>query len=132
MRAKNLRLICLALFGFISIVSCEYKVRNVEACAVAGIMSAGMDCANTLSDATRSMNLDKSIEFLEPQVSPPRAGAICMSAEDFNNQKTDIEVLCRKMGSACTLEAHELIDKAAMRMDLLQVRTKAKKKPKKN
>lgn len=102
-------------------------------CTVAGILAAGMDCGNTRSDATSSMNLEETIQFLEPQVatknSPARAGAMCISAQDYVNNKNSLEILCRMLGPQCTYEAIQAISEASRRIG--DVSYKAMKKRKK-
>lgn len=126
MRAPNIKLICLSLFAILTLPNCT-TVHNVEVCTVAGVLSAGMDCANTNNEGTRSMDLDETIRFLEPRIGvrgqPDSAGAMCFSAIDYTTQKTDLEVLCKRMGLACTYEAKELIKDAARRIETLQKRS---------
>lgn len=113
-----------------------HTVRDVEGCAVAGILAAGMDCAHTRSDDVRSMNLDQAIEFLEPQEAkngkPERAGAICFSADDVSKQKTDLETICRLLGDRCSYEVKQEIQKAATRMENLKATSIQKRKQKKS
>lgn len=102
-------------------------------------MSAGMDCANTLNDSTRSMDLDATLEFLEPQFErvnpanpaeklPARAGAMCTSADYWNTMRTDLEVICRKLGNQCTYEVQEAIKSVGARFTSLQSRAIGKKR----
>ena len=76
-----------------------------DVCTVAGVLSAGMICANTHSGAKREMDLDASIVFLEAElptdVTPGRAGAMCMSVSDWNGMKTALEKACRMLGTRC-------------------------------
>lgn len=94
---------------------------------MAGIMAAGMDCAHTRADETRSMTLDQTLEFLEPRIGskgvPERAGAMCMSADDYTKQKTDLEIICRKLGDQCTYEVKQALAATDRRMVELQQRT---------
>lgn len=107
--------------------TCNYKVRDTEVCSVAGVMAAGMDCAHTRTDETRSMTLDQTLEFLEPRIgskgSPERAGAMCMSADDYTKQKTDLESICRMLGDRCSYEVKQAIAEADRRLTALQKRT---------
>lgn len=132
MHARNIALICLSTFALVALPNCTHTVKDTEVCSVAGILAAGMDCAHTRSDETRSMNLDATIEFLEPQPErkdakgrtiPERAGAMCLSAEDYTKQKTDLEIICRKLGNACSYEVKKMIEDAGVRLDALQKRT---------
>lgn len=129
-RKAKLASLSLCVLGLLNVAAtCSHKVRNTEVCTVAGVLSAGMDCAETQADKTRSMNLDETIEFLEPQIADPktgrkeRAGAMCFSSDHFNTNKTDLEILCAKLGKACSLEVKQAIRKGSARMDALQSRT---------
>ena len=89
------------------------KIENTEICSISGMMSAGMDCAETLTPKTRSMNLDETIKFLEPHAdidpAKKRAGAMCQSAEDWNKMKTSLEQACAILGNRCTYELQQII-----------------------
>lgn len=67
-------------------------------------MSAGGDCAETISGETSRLTLDEYLAFLEPQLEPERAGALCQSAADWGRLKTAFEQACRKLGARCTKE----------------------------
>jgi hypothetical protein len=83
-------------------------------------MSAGADCAYTLSDKTESMTLDEFITFLEPQIQPPKGAAVCMSSEDYSQIKTAIEQACKKLGTSCVTQLKETFQMTATRVDRLQ------------
>jgi hypothetical protein len=77
------------------IISCaNVSVPNIEVCTVAGNIQLGSVCANTLSDETRDLSFEETIEFLEP--SEIRGGALFLSASDFNKLKTALEQACVK------------------------------------
>lgn len=109
---------------------CGITIPNTRVCAVSGLMTAGADCAWTLSDETEEMNLDQLIEFLEPRVAtetlPARGAAICQSAEDWNKQKTALEQACKKMGRWCTFEVKAMAESMQARVDALQSKVSAK------
>lgn len=111
--------------------TCKYTVRDTEVCTVAGIMAAGMDCGHTRTDETRSMNLDEALTFLEPfegdKKNPPRAGAMCISADGYTQNKTDIETLCRMLGPKCSYEVKEALAAADKRMTKLQKKSMVQK-----
>nr|BFD58920.1 hypothetical protein CKG001_10270 [Bdellovibrio sp. CKG001] len=79
------------------------------------------------------MTLEEFIEFLEPQeevrssdgtiIQEARGGALCLSAEDLNKQKTALEKACRKLGRGCTYEMKKLIKEATGSVDGLQDRS---------
>lgn len=122
----NARLLWLSLF--ISILSgCAIIQPNVKLCSVAGVMSAGADCVNTLDDKNEELNLDQWITFLEPQLTPPRGAAMCLSSEDFSKIKTFIDQACAKLGTSCKQEAVETIAMVSARIDGLQAKTFLKK-----
>lgn len=111
------------LFALTALSACV-TVPNTTVCTVAGTMSAGAICAETLTDHKTEMDLDTWIEFLEPQlersdpsdpakVLPARAGALCQSAEDWNKQKTALEQACRMLGKRCSRELIAVIKKMA-------------------
>lgn len=112
-----------------------HTVRDIEGCAVAGVLAAGMDCAHTRTDEVRSMNLDETIEFLEPQEAkdgkPERGGAICFSADDVAKNKSDLEIICRLLGDRCSYEVKQEIQKSGERLRSLQQKSLEKRKQKK-
>lgn len=109
----------------------EIKIEETELCSVAGVMAAGMNCAKTLSPDTREMDLQETLQFLEPQaavydekgklLSPEKGPAICASMDDFNKQKTALEIACIALGSLCTYEIKETIKKVSNTTNYLQV-----------
>lgn len=102
---------------------------NTEVCSVAGLLAAGMDCAETLTHKTRSMNLDETIEFLEPQTGPKAKGAaLCQSADDWSKQKIALEQACELLGSKCTYDMKSALTKASANIWDLQWKTWWKKK----
>lgn len=114
-----LKLACLASFSLL-ISGCVTVVPNTRACTAAGPLSAGMICAETLSDKTSELTFDEAIEFLEAQPErpdpnepgatlPARAGAICQSADDWNKQKTALEQACRRLGRKCSYEVRSAL-----------------------
>jgi hypothetical protein len=107
--------------------ACSISQPAVRVCSVAGVMSAGADCANTLDDKTEELNLDQWITFLEPQLDPPRGAALCMSSVDFKKVKDFIDSACAKLGTSCKKEAQETIEKVSARMERLQARVLLKK-----
>lgn len=62
--------------------------------------------------------MNQFIDFLEakpdsPPDHPAKAAAICMSANDFNDLKTSLEQLCRKLGNRCNYELKKAIQNMA-------------------
>jgi hypothetical protein len=96
------------------------KIPNLKVCSVAGTMSAGSICADTLRPNTYDMTLEETIEFLEAQPErpdptnpnnklPARGAAIFMSADDWNRMKTALDEACRELGSHCTPEIENAV-----------------------
>lgn len=125
MLGLNIAQLCLILFALAQL-SCA-TLPNVRACAVAGTLSSGMDCAYTLTDKTEELTFEQALDFLEAQperpdperpgeMLPARGGAICMSADDWNRMKTELEKACKKL--KCKREDVEAIE----RIDQLRAR----------
>ena len=88
---------------FVLMASCV-TVPNTENCTVAGDIAGGAMCATAISGETRHMTADEYIEFLLPGEQPdgtPRAGAVCRTARDHENEKTAFEKACRMLGKRC-------------------------------
>ena len=88
------------------------QIPNTEFCTVAGTISAGAICAETITHKTRDMTFDEFLEFIEP--SQNRGGALCQSAEDSAKLKTALEQACRLLGGRCSYEIRRTI--ATLRM----------------
>ena len=95
-------------------------VPNVRSCQVAGVLAAGMICAESQTGITSDMDLQQTIDFLEPQPErpdpantavtlPARAGAVCRSTDDERRMKETLEKLCRQMGTKCMPELRAAI-----------------------
>lgn len=87
-------------------------VHDHRTCSVAGILSAGGICSHTLTSQTEDMTEDEFLDFLEAmperpdpnhpgKTLPAHAAAIVMSADDWNEMKTELEQACRELGSHC-------------------------------
>lgn len=88
--------------------SCGHiQVPNTEFCTVAGTVSAGAICAETITHKTRDMTFDEFLIFLEP--TDQRGGALCQSADDYNELKTTLEQACRLLGTRCSYEMKRTI-----------------------
>ncbi len=118
-----MRYLSLLVLVSLSLSGCVKK-QNTKICSVAGVLTAGMDCSYTLSDHQEEMDLKTSLEFLTPQPErpdplrpgkrlPPRAGAICMSAEDWNKDATTLEQACK---GKCTQDVQQDIDEISERL----------------
>lgn len=109
---------------FVSLLSaCTHvMVPNARICSVSGVMAAGADCGYTLTDKIERIDLDALIKLLEPdlEASPPHAGALIISADDFRRYKTALDQACSKL-KGCTHEVPEgaarieaVLERAAM------------------
>lgn len=63
-------------------------------------MSAGADCDTILSDKRTSLTMEQFIEFLEP--APGRGGAICLSTDDYVEEKSELEQTCALLKNKCS------------------------------
>lgn len=111
----------LILCAFVVLSGCrgsKIVVPNTEACTVAGIVGAGAICAETVTGVTRDMTMDEFFDFLEPKEEhddiPGRAGAVCQSADDWNDQKTALEMACRVLGKKCSYEIRQVVKNMKM------------------
>jgi hypothetical protein len=96
-------------------VSACVTVPNTKVCSVAGVISAGGICAETLTSRTSDLTMDEFLDFLEAQPErpdpkdpskklPAHGAAVCQSSEDWNKQKTALEQACRELGKRCSYE----------------------------
>lgn len=117
-------------FSFLSLSSCRtVEVKDTEVCAVAGIISAGADCAHTLKTETREMPVADFIAWLEPQAertdpttgvtTPARGPALCQSAEDYVKVKTALEQACRALKGRCTAEMRDVLQLVTHNVEVL-------------
>lgn len=127
---KNLIRLCV-LSSWLSMgnSTCNKNViPNTVTCSVSGVLMAGADCAETMTNRTRSMDLNEFIDFLEPQlevkdsrgriIQRERAGAMCQSASDYMEQKLALEKLCAQI--KCTADVKQIIQDVSQRMESLQ------------
>lgn len=116
----------LSLFLFTAELSGCIQIVDTIACSPAGEVSAGGLCAHTLTGATLTLSFNEFVDFLEPQAArtcavvpgmqvcadnqsagpsvslPARAGAISMSALDWDTETTELETACRELGDRCS------------------------------
>lgn len=118
----------LASLFALTLSACSVQIPNVVVCSTAGYMSAGADCAESLSDETKVLTLDEWIAFLEPNIETGRGAALCLSSEDFTKLKTALDQACSKLGRWCSKEIKEETQKAEMRVASLQSRVAEKKR----
>lgn len=105
------------LLGFLLSACAGVTLPNTEACAVAGVLGAGANCAMTLSDKTREMDVLEFIQWLEPQ--KDRGPAICQSSEDYEKIKTALEQACAILENRCTKEMIAALKNVDRRLALL-------------
>jgi hypothetical protein len=103
MKEKNTKMLYLLLFVLI-FPSCNgIKIPNTEVCSTAGSLSAGMDCAETMTSKKRYMTLDETLKFLGD-------GALCQSSSDWVKNKTTLEQACMLLGPRCSREFRALLN----------------------
>lgn len=120
------------ILSALALASCAtVNVPNTRMCAVAGRLSAGMDCAYTLNDKTESMTMAESLDFLEPQLTPERGPAVCMASADWAKIKTVIEQACGALGRKCTKEVKDAMQSVSDRVTGLQALSISKRRGKK-
>ncbi len=80
---------------------------------VAGEMDNGALCAKSNGQPCPDLSFDEFLDFLEPaeatETAPARAGAVCVSFEDDQKQKTALEQACRSLGNRCSFETKQMI-----------------------
>lgn len=120
-------LINLALLNFTA--SCvSVEIKDTKDCAVAGDLRAGMICTHTLNDTVERMDLQHSLDWLQPQnqrpdpdnigqTLPAHGAALCRSANDYLEAKNELEEACRILGKRCTLEMQKTIDHMKQMLD---------------
>lgn len=131
-------LLILAVVLFWVAVGCtSVQLPAIKACATAGVITAGADCAWSDSGETEELNFDLWVDFLEPQpekpgpngtVIPAKGPAICISSEHWTRLKTAVEQLCAKVGAACTKETRAKMEELSFRIEKLRDRAIAKAK----
>lgn len=118
------KLLFLSLFGLVN--NACITIQDTSQCAVAGILSAGGICAHSNSPETYDLTFKEYLDFLEAQPErkcvpipgtticaddqshgavediPARGAAICMSSQDWNTMKTELEAACRQLGAQCS------------------------------
>ncbi len=118
----------LVSLSILALSACTTMVPNSEICMVSGVLAAGGDCVMTQTDATRSMDLDGWISFLESDPATGKGAAVCTSSEDYQKNKTALEQLCKKAGVWCTKEIKDGIAKTDGRVMGLQQNSMRKKR----
>ena len=103
-RKRLLSLLVLAASGCV-------HVQDAQTCAVAGVLSAGGICSHLLTPETSDMTFEQFVAFLEADPATGKGAAICMSATDWNNMKTELEQACRELGNSCSLSTRRLLNK---------------------
>lgn len=100
----------LILFISSLIVSCgTVKIPNTEVCTIAGKLSHGMICAETMTSNTRDLTFEESLEFLE--ASEDRGAALCQSSKHWNDIRTTLEIACKLLGKKCKKKLKKSIRK---------------------
>ena len=98
------------------------KLKNQTICTVAGVMAAGMDCAQTLTRNVFPLTLEQTLLFMEPDPLVARAGAVCMSAQNFNDIKTSLDIICMTLGEDCGYDVREQLQNLDETMRILNLK----------
>jgi len=117
---EKLQKLSLLLLFSLSVSCSSVLIKNTELCSVAGDMSAGAICANTLEKETREMTLEEFIVFLSPNEKENKGAAICTSSHDFNEMKTSLEVACSILEDQCSYELKQTINAIKKKIDGIQ------------
>lgn len=103
----------LSLFLFTLSSGCV-TIPNTRPCTVAGLLSAGAICAETLTGKTSEITFDEVIDMITPRPAsegvPARAGAILLTTDDYNRMKTALDQACRELGTRCKREVKDTIE----------------------
>jgi hypothetical protein len=67
------------------------------------------------------MTFEEYIKFLEPDVDTKKGPALCMSSSHFNDLKTALEQACKSLGSKCTMETQQLLQRVDLLLNRLGV-----------
>lgn len=108
MRKLSLLILCVTV-PLLSGCPEDIVIPNTTLWTIPGQIADGMIGHETNTSVLKEINYDEVIKFLEPQVEPQRAGAICQTAADANKIKTILEIACRDLGDHCTYEMHQTI-----------------------
>lgn len=124
----------LSSFACVALSACV-TIPATREYTVAGKLDAGMIWADTQGAGDGDLDLDETIDFLEPQPErecvpvpkttictrlaptperpavklPERAGAVCRSTEDAKKLKVALEQACRDLGRRCSYEVKQAI-----------------------
>lgn len=97
------------LFFFPLLSSCV-TLQPTTGCAVSGLLSAGCDCANSITHEETHLTFEECLSFLEADPKTGRGAAIFHSSADFNTINTELKEMCRMLGPRCSIATQALID----------------------
>lgn len=103
-------MILLSLSTLVLLSACEtITIKNRTPCAVNGVLSRGMTCANTVGAPNPSQHtMDEAIQMIEEIPASDgvayRAPAVIESAKDYGEETDELNVACRLLGKSCTYE----------------------------
>lgn len=102
-----------------TLLACKtVQLKDTQACTTAGKISVGADCDTAYSHQRTSKNMDEWIDFLEP--SATHAGAVCMAAEDWTAELTELEQACSLTNNSCIAPVVNAIDHLKYRLNYLK------------
>ncbi len=139
MRTKKLFAIWACSASLLSSCS-SIPIPNARICGVSGVFAAGMDCTKILTGEISQMNVNETLDWLEPspqhpdpsdptKIIPARGAAICQSVDDWNAFKTALEQACTALGDKCDREAKSNFEWAKYSSSSLQKTTRDKAIP---
>lgn len=105
MLAKLQKLLCLASLA-LTFNGCM-TIQDARVCTVAGTLDAGGICSHMTTSETEDLDFVSFLDFLQPNSA--KAGAICMSADDWAIKKIELETACRMLGKRCNFAVKKAI-----------------------
>lgn len=85
------------------------QIQNKNFCSVAGTLSGGAFCVESLTGVQSDLTFEETVKFLE--ASDARGAAVFMSLDDFTKFKTELEQACRELGDRCKKEVKEAMER---------------------
>lgn len=90
-------------------------IQPFTVCSVAGELANGGICASQPSGLTTDLDFDQFLNFLEAAPAtaqtPAKAAAVCMSAQDWGQMKSELEQACRELGATCSYSIKSFLAK---------------------
>lgn len=119
-------LLIISLSGF----ACKtIVIQNTRPCSVAGLISNGGFCADTLNGGTASLTSQQMIDLIEARpepypdsetgiMQPAHGAAVIDSDDDYNTIMTEIEQACTILGKNCSYQLKQAIQSWKLRKEI--------------